>query len=253
MNLSKAINSLKLSLGLYQITLPFKNENTGELTPTENVIRDVITTTTIPIFSQFSPWVKELEASLNTLQVVNKERGIYMLPKMLCTTPIYTIHSIELPMYRGRGEIYGDIMTSGYSTTYGGIGRATQDVLTATASAMLVSQIKAQPSFEYLGENKVRLYGFPRTVLKFKVSAEHEPNGESIPPTCYESFMKLATLDMKVFLYNTLKLYDNISSAFGPVQLKIEDYSSADGERTALLNDWTEVFHLDNIDWIQFM
>ena len=57
--------------------------------------------------------------------------------------------------------------------------------------------------------------------------------------------MELATLDMKVFLYNTLKLYDGIPTAFGQINLKIDDYQSADGDRNTLLDNWRDKFHLD--------
>ena len=64
--------------------------------------------------------------------------------------------------------------------------------------------------------------------------------------------MQLATLDVKMFLYNTLKLYDNIPTAFGNIQLKIEDHQGAESERTALLDKWNDTFHLD-MDFEQFM
>ena len=61
--------------------------------------------------------------------------------------------------------------------------------------------------------------------------------------------MQLAMLDAKMFLYNTLKLYDGIPSAFGSIQLKVEELQGADSERTALLNQWNDTFHLDMDNW----
>ena len=118
---------------------------------------------------------------------------------------------------------------------------------------MVAGQMRAEPTFEYLGENKIRLYGWPKTTVAFKVACEHEPNGESIPDSCYSSFMDLATLDMKVFLYNTLKLYDGIPTAFGEIKLKTEDYQSAEADRRELLNQWTDVFAVDEIADFQWM
>jgi hypothetical protein len=252
MNMSKAITSIKMSLGLYAITLPFKDETTGDLTPTENVIRDVLVNVTIPTYSQFVPWVKTLDASVSNLKAIDKRAGVFMLPQMLCTTPILYVSSIKFPKYSGRGDVYGDVFTVGYSSVFGGISRGAQDVATATASSFLSSQMKAEPTWEYLGENKIKLYGFPRTTLSFTVAAEHEPNGETIEPSCYDSFMQLAMLDTKMFLYNTMKLYDGMSSAFGSINLKIDEYQAADSERTALLKEWGETFHLD-MSWEQFM
>lgn len=252
MNLSRAVSHLKMQLGLYAISLPFKDDITGETTPTENVIRDVLTTVTIPIYSQFQPWIREMDVSLAQLPVVDRHNNIYMLPKMLTTTPIITVHDVSLPIFGTRGT-YGDQSFPSHGL-YGarGLGGAAQIAASGMASMMLAGQMRSEPTFQYLGENKVQLYGFPKTILTFKVSAEHTENGESIPESCYDSFMQLAALDMKMFLYNTLKLYDGIATAFGNINLKIDEYQGADSERTSLLDRWTDLFHLD-MSWEQFM
>lgn len=245
MNISRAISQLKMQLGLYGITLPFQDPITKETTPTENVIMDVITTSTIPIYSQFVPWIREGTINIGSLKVVDKQAGIYMLPAFLTMTPVMYVSDVQLPFRNTRGT-YGDV-----APAYG-INRSVQGVATSQAYMMLAGQMRAEPTFEYLGENKIRLYGFPKTDVVIKVACEHEPNGESIPQGCYDSFMELATLDMKIFMYNTLKLYDGIPTAFGNINLKIEEYQSADGDRTALLDKWRDTFHLD-MDWEEYM
>lgn len=244
MNISKVISSLKLGLGLYGITLPFKDETTGKPIPTENVIRDVLTTITIPEYSQFQPWLREGDCHVDNLKSVDKKNRIYMLPAFLTLTPVMYVSSIT-PAYNAVGT-YGDI-PYGY-----GMDRSPEGVITSSAYLMLTGQMRAEPTFEYLGENKIRLFAFPRTMLTFRVACEHEKNGETIPEGCYDSFMELATLDVKVFLYNTLKLYDNIPTAFGNINLKIDDYQSANADRTALLNDWRDKYHVD-MQWETFM
>jgi hypothetical protein len=155
------------------------------------------------------------------------------------------VSDVFMPLHTNRGS-FGDI-----SPAYG-INRSVQGVATSQAYMMLVSQMRAEPTFEYLGENRIRLYGFPRTMVTIRIAAEHEPNGETIPISCYDSFMELATLDTKMFLYNTLKLYDNIPTAHGNITLKVDDHQSAEGDRNALLERWRDVFHLD-MDWETFM
>lgn len=245
MNLSRLISHLKMQLGLYNITLPFKDNVTGDVTPAENVIRDVITTVTIPVFSQFQPWLREGDANVNSLKVVDRRNNIYMLPAYLTITPVMYVSDVYMPYHSNRGT-YGDI-----APAYG-ISQSVQGVATSQAMMMLAGQMRSEPTFDYLGENKIRLYGFPKTVLTFRIACEHEPNGETIPTGCYESVLSLAILDMKMFLFNTLKLYDNIPTAFGNIQLKIEDFQSAESDRNALLEKWTDTFHLD-MAWEQFM
>lgn len=245
MNISKSVSQLKMQLGLYNITLPFKDPVTEKPIPVENVIMDVLTTMTIPIYSQFQPWMREGTIDIGSLKVVDRTNGIYLLPAFLTITPVMYVSSVSLPSHNSRGT-YGDI-----APAYG-INRSVQGVLTSQAYMMLAGQMRSEPTFEYLENNKIRLYGYPKVQLSFRVACEHDPNGESIPDSCYDSFMELATIDMKVFLYNTLKLYDGIPTAFGAINLKIDDYQSADGDRNALLEKWRDIFHLD-MDWEQFM
>lgn len=238
MNLSRAISSLKMSLGLYGITLPFKDDVSGKPIPTENVIRDVLTTVTIPEYSQFVPWIRIGDCDIKNMKCVDRDNNIYVLPAFLTLTNVMYVKDVRLPQSTARGT-YTDI-----SPVFGLNGSA-QSVINGNAQMLLAGQMRAEPSFEYIGENKIRLYGWPRTVLTFEVACEHEANGESIPDGCYDSFMELAALDVKMFLYNTLKLYDGIPTAFGEINLKIEEYQSADSDRTALLNEWRDRFHLD--------
>jgi len=245
MNLSRAISHIKMQLGLYNITLPFKDEITGQTTPTENVIREVLTTVTIPVYSEFVPWIREGTIDVDKLKVVDKLNGVYMLPAFLTITPVKYVSSVRLPFHNNRGT-YGDIAPAF------GINRSVQGVLTSQAYMMVAGQMRAEPTFEYLGENKIRLYGYPRVPLTFRVACEHDPNGESIEDSCYDSFMELAILDMKQFLYNTLKLYDNIPTAFGNINLKTDDYQSAESDRNQLLEKWRDTYHVD-MDWESWM
>ena len=245
MNMSKCISQLKMSLGLYGITLPFKDDATGKPAPTENVIHDVLTTMTIPIYSDYVPWMREGEISITKLKVVDEKLGIYMLPAFLTLTPVKYVADVHMPFHNQRGT-FGDI-----APAYG-INRSVQGVATSQAYMMVAGQMRAEPTFEYLGENKIRLYGWPKTIVAFKVACEHEPNGESIPDSCYSSFMELATLDTKMFLYNSLKLYDGIPTAFGEIKLKTEDYQSAEADRKQLLDQWNDTFHYD-MDWESWM
>lgn len=244
MNMSKVASSLKMSLGLYGITLPFKDPITEKPTPTENVIMDVLTTVTIPEYSEFVPWMREGTINIKSLKCINEREGIYILPAFLTTTPVKYVSDVSLPYHNTRGT-YGDI-----APAYG-INRSAQGVITSQAYMMLAGQMRAEPTFKYLGNNKIQLFGYPKVDLSFSVACEHEPNGETIEDSCYDSFMELATLDMKIFLYNTLKLYDEIPTAFGPIKLKIDEYQSAEGDRKTLLDQWRETFHLD-MEWEKY-
>lgn len=239
MNMSRVVSSLKMSLGLYSITLPFKDELTNKPIPVEKIIHDVLTTITIPVYSEFVPWVREYEESIDKLKVIDKEKGIYLLPPFLTITPIkFVLSVVTANVNTGYG--YGNAFP-----VYGSIPQVAQGVINTQAFSMLNGEMREEPTFQYMGENKIRLYKYPRANLIFRVAAEHDPNGETIEDSCYDSFMELATYDMKIFLYNNLRMYDKIPTAFGEINLKLEDYQSAESDRKAMLDEWRDRFHLD--------
>lgn len=246
MNMSMVISSLKSQLGLYNITLPFTDPVTKDPIPTENVIRDVIVNTTIPRFSQFVPWIRQGDINIQDLEVIDRKRGIYKIPKFLTTTEIQYVSDVSLPFHNSRGT-YGDV-----SPAYG-INRSVQGVITSTEYMMLAGLMRAEPTFEYLGHNLIKLYGYPKCVVTFKVACNHEPNGETIEDSCFDSFMQLATIDLKEFLYNNLKYYDELPTAFGGAKLKIEEWQNMESQREDLLEKWRDTYHLDQLDWIEFM
>lgn len=245
MNMSQAVSSLITELGLFNITLPFVDNITKEPIPIENVIQDTLEKTTIPIYSQYVPWIRKGDCDVKNLKVVDDKNAIYMLPSFLTMTPIMYVIAVTLPFHNSRGT-YGDIAPS-----YG-ISRSVQGVLSAQSYMMVAGQMRNEPTWDYLGHNQIQLFGYPKTILTFKVACKHLENGESIEEGCYSSFMELATLDVKRRIYNTLKYYKTIPTAHGNLDLNIDDFASASQDRTALLKEWDDRFHLD-MDLEEFM
>ena len=242
MNLSRIVSVLIKQFGLYLVALPFKNEITGEPSPPEVIVKDILKTVTIPMFSQYQPWIRTGKGDLASMKVIDKKNCIYELPSYLTITPVMYIVDIHMPFMNTRGT-FGDI-----SPAYG-INRSVSGVVSSMAYMMLAGQMRAEPSFEFIPPNQVQMCGFPKTIVTFELACEHEPNGETIPAGCYQSFLDLATLDLKEFLWNNLKHWDKIPSAFGTVDLKIDEFQSASGDKKALLEKWDDIFHLDLMNW----
>jgi len=245
--MSKVVSAIKMQLGLYEITLPFKDSVTGESIPVENVLHEILTTVTIPEYSQFVPWKREGLAHIGSLEVIDKDYDIYKLPNFLTLTPVMWIIDVRLPYLNSRG-VYGDV------APVGGISRSVEGVLTSQAYMMVAAEMRAEPTWKYLDHNQIQLQGFPKAILEFKLACQHEANGETIKESCYDSFLQLALLDTKMFLFlfNTLKYYNNIPTAFGNIELKIDDLQGAEDARNTLLEDWRQSSHLD-LDHIHFM
>ena len=246
MNLSKCISALIMEKGLYQVILPFVDEMTKKPKPTEQVVHELLSTVTIPEYSEFVPNKITGTCHVNDLRVIDEKNGIYMLPAYLTYTPVKKVMDVHLPFHNERGT-FGDI-----APAYG-INRSVQGVATSQAYMMVAGQMRNEPTFKYLGNNKIQLFGWPKTILEFELGCEHEPNGETIPETCYDSFMELAELDLDVFRWNTLRWYKELPTAFGTIQINPEEWQGAEDKRKALLDEWRNTFHVDDPSNFKFM
>lgn len=232
--------------GLYQVVLPFVDEVTGKPKPTDQVIHEVLSTITIPEYSEFVKNTVVGTAHIKDLKVIDEKKGIYLLPAHLTYTTVKSVIDVRLPFHNVRGT-YGDI-----APAYG-INRSVLGTATAQMYMMVAGEMRNEPTFEYLGNNKIRLYGWPKTILEFELGCEHDPNGESIPETCYDSFMELADLDVKMFCWNTLRHYDELPTAFGTIKVNAQDWQGAEDKRKALLDEWRNTFHVDDASNFKFM
>ena len=241
MNLSRCISALIMQNGLYQVVLPFVDNNTKKPKATEEVIQEVLATMTIPIYSEFVPNVVSGPCNVKDMKVIDEKNGIYMLPAYLTHTEVKSVIDVRFPDINNRGT-YGDLGYLPYGTA-----QSPQGTITGMGYLMLAGQMRAEPTFDYKGYNKIQLIGWPKTILLFEVACEHEPNGETIPSTCYDSFMELANLDVQVFLWNTLRHYEELPTAFGTIKINSQDWQGAEDKRKALLDEWRDKFHVDQI------
>lgn len=251
MNISDVVNDIKLSQGLNTIALPFKQ-------PVEVIIQDILKIS-VRTFSQFKPYEREGYESIQRLRSpggIEKKMNIYILPEKLTITPVQTAQA-----YLASNEYQGDeVSTNAFTvgTPFVGFGSYyPQDILNATMTGATINKFTGvtsqQPNSKWLGYNKIQLFNFPeKCFIRFVVKCDHDLTLETIPETCRESFMDLATLDVQRTLYNNLKNMNNVGSAFKEIQLKIDEWSGAEASRKELVDKWRGTFHLDDLDLVQF-
>ena len=251
MNISEVINDIKLSSGLNTIALPFNK-------PTEVVIKEILQTS-IRTFSEFKPFIKEgyeHRKNLRSPSEIDKAMGIYILHETLTTTHVQDAYAYASSGQIKNGETTVNTFTVG--SPFVGFGAYyPQDILNATMTGAAINKYAGVtskvPTSKWLGFNKIQLFDFPEnSYVRFVVKCDHDPNGETISESCVESFIQLATLDVHRTLYNTIKNMNNVGSAFKDIQVKIDEWSNAESERTALIDRWTGTFHLDDMDLVQF-
>jgi len=251
MNITDVVNDIKLSQGLNGIALPYKE-------PIENVIQEILKIT-VREFSDFKPYVREGYAMRQDLLSPNetaKKLGIYLIPPNLLITRVKTADACMASASYQPGTASVNAFTVG--SPFVGFGSYyPQDIVNATMTGAAVNKflgVTSQvPNSKYLGHNKIQLFHFPeKCLIKFDVKCEHDMSLETIEDSFYTSFVELATLDVQRTLYNNLKNMQNVGSAFKEIQLKIDEWSGAEAAQRELLKEWTQSFHLDDSELIQF-
>lgn len=251
MNMSDVINDIKMRLQLNTIALPFKK-------PTENVIWDILQGT-IRTYSQFKPMIREGEYHRNALRSpsdYDRKRGIFILPAEMTITPVQYADAYPISAISVDDEATTNPFTVG--SPFVGFGSYyPQDIMNAELTGAAINKyigVTSSPATSrWLGYNRIQLFNIPDdTYIKIIAKCDHDPHGESIPVTCRESFMELAILDVEMSLYNSIKNMNNIGSAFKEIQVKIDEWASAESNRNSLIKEWTGTFHFDDTDLIQF-
>lgn len=233
MNLSRLLTYVKIKLGLTAIALPFDN--------VDETLEQIITTVTLPTFSTYCPWYEIIRLNLkDDCQLLSKEnnRAVYLLPDVFNDRPIMFIRNIDYPDdgISALGPWNGIPMS----------GMLTNNVMIASANMNVANQLVPRLNFRFLPPRTVELYNIIHSYdLRFELAFAHPDNLSTITPTMEESFKTLALMDIKEALYNVMKHYDNLSSAFGSIQLHLDDWSQAASERQQLLEQWDSTYHMD--------
>lgn len=233
MNISTLVTRIKMKIGIYGIALPIDN--------LDEMIMTIITDITRPVFSTYMPWEESMFLDLDKLERIEKtaEYVSYLLPEFTAKKLLYV-----------KDVRYDDRSLSGLGYWGGDIpylnGVLTQQTMISNAASKLMGLTLPKMNFQYRAPRTIYIYNMIAThSLIFDLLFEHDKSLQTISPTAEESFFKLAVLDVKENLYALIKHYNNIQTAYGNIDLKIDDWANAENERRELLDRWDETYHLD--------
>lgn len=233
MNASELLTSIKMDLGIYGLRLPFEDPDKS--------IMDVIKLKTLRTFSTFLPHVRTLTFNLDTdLEMIKEEytESIYVIPDIYSRDILYVRNVTMQSKLLGNGFISpvfdGSIDTYNY-------------MMLTQASANLASVAAPPITFKFEPPNRLHLYNVATAYgeIDVELAFVHADNLSTITQTSWESFYELALIDVKRFLYNTMKHYTEIQSAYGNINLKIDDWSNAESERKDLIEKMKDSYHLE--------
>lgn len=235
MNMSQLITRIKLNLGLATIASPMEN--------LDMVIKTIIEEETVPFFSQYQPAKDVVVVDTRKLELISQthEYQTFLLPDFDNRKLLY-VSNVE----------YDDSTLSGfghygYGLPHVGTSLLSQ-IMMSNATISLYNKLIPKITYHYEHPRKLTLYNqFSECYLRLYLGFEHDKSLASIPDTCLTSFTKLALLDVKMALYSTFRYYSNISSVYGNIDLKIDSWEGAEGERNDLLSSWDDSYHLDMV------
>lgn len=234
MNLSQLITRIKISCGIYALSLPLEDPDLA--------ITETIKNITLRTFSTYCPAIETLRFDLWDLERLEKKANheTYLLPDLFTEREILYIRDIRYDeaTMRGIGYWGGDI-----PILNGGI---FGEAMLSNASMRAANMIIPKLTFHYEHPRKVTLFNvLSSQKLVFELALLHDKSLASITPTMEESFFSLAVLDVKSMLYETLKHYNEMQTAYGTINLKIDDWAQAADARKTLLDEWEAVYQMD--------
>lgn len=236
MNLSNTITRIKLKLGLLNIATPIEN--------LDDTIKMILEEITVPTFSVYSPVIDTMNIETNYLELVEDldAKKTYILPEFKTRKLLYVLDvNYDTSILGGFGYYASSMPVMG--------GSLINQAMLSNAGASLSNTIIPKITFDFIKPNKIALYNcYCSSKLVFKLGFEHDKSLVSIPETAREAFLKLAMLDVKENLYPTMKQYNEINTVHGTINLKIDDWASAESDRTELLNQWDDAYHMDTFN-----
>ena len=233
MNMSNVVTRIKLNLGLNAIATPFENIN--------ETIQEILTNITIPDFSIYQPAKDRM--TIHTRELTRIEKGelyeVYLLPEFKSRKLLYVFD-----------VTYDDSCLSGLGYYGGGMplmsGNLINQTLLANAGAHLITSMMPRMTFKFEYPRKLYLWNlYSSSKIVIYLGFEHDKSLASIPETCRDSFMELAMLDIKSNLYPTMKMYTELNTALGNINLKLDDWANAESDRKELINRWADNYHMD--------
>lgn len=225
-NMTRLVNKLENRLGTDMLNLP--DNLAKSVWPDKVIITDTIVT-----WSRYFPYKFRYHISSTT----KRKNGWYLLDEeQFGDCNILGVTNIDWGKFNADvfGSSYGmyDYMAAGYD-----IG----DMIGLINQANIQSLFNNGLYINFEPPNRFRLestYGAEVSMHEFDVFVliEHSPNLTTISATQMDTFESLAQADVAGFLYNKLKMFQDLQTVFATVNLRLEDLQEQYNKREEIMN-----------------
>lgn len=223
MDINRLITKIDRHLGLSSLSLE-------KYFPT---IRDILMDDTLRTISQFFPYehVIKMQVTPNDGRRVSNgdEYEYYITDAFLNANPNVDIISVASVTGAGQFETWNAPLASFNIDAM---------ILEGMASNIRSLANISYKAFKFLPPNRIRLKGYGSSGTVYITCKCTYPSYAAVPESVSFAVEQLAKLDVKIFIWNELKLYDKLESADGMIDLKIDSWEGAEQERQSLIDEW---------------
>lgn len=114
------------------------------------------------------------------------------------------------------------------------------DIFSSISSMDMYSMVRNPITFRFYPPDVVEVYpaviGLANACLY--VNCVHPEHFGTIPANMEEQFLKLAVLDTKINLYHMRHRFSNLQTAFGDIEMFIDDLQEAESKKEELIEYW---------------
>jgi len=228
--MTKLLNKIERRLGTKQLNLP-------EYLQKDKWATEVICNDTLDTFSRYFP-----HKIPYVLGPENKKGPYYLIDESICES--VTILGAGDINWRDWSHHYPGLMYGGvnsYDMMTSGV-----DFETFADVQMMADHVSAFSNgiyVEFYPPNRIKLNivisssfltNFQRIPIDLFV--KHSDNLKTIPPTQMETFERLATADVATFIFEQLKMYDQLEMVYANVDLKLSSLEEKARERREVVD-----------------
>jgi len=191
-------------------------------------IHNNLLTNTLPIFSQYFPCYRRYNYEPKENKTETVDQFYLNIPEI--NENNLKIISVAMVMPQST------VIDTSYFDGYRPVNLTIEDVIMNSLATNLSSSAKYSfRRFKFIPPNRIMLRGFGDIQLALVLKMAY-PSFSAIPESVIEQFLDLATEDIKIFIYNKLKHYDQLQLPIGTIDLKLDNIQNGESGRAEVID-----------------
>lgn len=183
---------------------------------------------TLPIFSQYFPCYRRYDFTPADNKTDVNDEFYLRIPEI----DENGLEIISLAMVIPKSGIESSVFFDGVRP----INMTIEDILiNSLVSDMASLSNYSYRRFRFIPPNRIKLRGYGDRELSLTLKIKY-PSFSAIPDSVIEQFLDLAEADIKIFVYNKLKHYDQIPLPIGNIDLKIGNLETGEADRREIID-----------------